>query len=249
MILMKNHFRLLLIFCCFHVLPLFAQQSQKVYTSETLEIHQVSPHTFVHVSYLITEDFGKVACNGMVVLNGGEALIFDTPTDDAGSRELIDWLEKEKMVTVKGVLATHFHNDCLGGLNEFHDQGIPSFGSQKTVDLAKAAGAAVPQKVFEGELDLRVGDLEVQSRFLGEGHTRDNVVSYVPSDQVLFGGCLIKEVGANVGYLGDANTGAWSETVQRVKTAFSESKTVIPGHGKIGGKDLLDYTIRLFAKQ
>jgi metallo-beta-lactamase class B len=72
------------------------------------------------------------------------------------------------------------------------------------------------------------------------------VVAYFPTDQVLFGGCLIKEVGATVGYLGDANTSAWSETVTRVKANFPKVKTVIPGHGKVGGVDLLDYTIRLF---
>ena len=81
---------------------------------------------------------------------------------------------------------------------------------------------------------------------MGEGHTRDNVVAYVPSDRVLFGGCLIKELGANEGYVGDANTEAWSETVARVKRNFPEVQTVIPGHGKIGNAELLDYTILMF---
>lgn len=225
---------------------LFGQQTNSVYRSETLEIRQISPNTFVHLSYLSTQDFGKVACNGMIVVNGEEAVVFDTPTEDEVSRELISWLETERKVKVKGVLATHFHNDCLGGLNEFHAQGVPSFGSTQTQILAKGAGDPVPQNGFDGQLILKAGGLDVVIRFLGEGHTRDNVVAYVPADQVLFGGCLIKEVGATVGFLGDANIGAWSETVSRVKTAFPEVKTVIPGHGKIGNGELLDYTIRLF---
>lgn len=223
-----------------------AQQSKPVYSSETLKIEQVSPHTFVHVSYLSTQDFGKVACNGMIVVKRDEALVFDTPPDDETSRELINWLETEQKVKVKGVLATHFHNDCLGGLNEFHAQGVPSYGSIQTQILAKAAGDPVPQHGFEGKLILKAGGLEVVTRFLGEGHTRDNVVAYVLTDQVLFGGCLIKEVGASVGYLGDANISSWSGTVREVKSAFSDVQTVIPGHGKIGNGDLLDYTIRLF---
>jgi metallo-beta-lactamase class B len=235
-----------LLFLLFGIQTLLAQEDNPLYRSEKLEIAQISPHTFVHVSYLSTQDFGKVACNGMLVIQGGEALVFDTPTNDEVSRELIDWLEKEKHVKVKAVVATHFHNDCLGGLNEFHGHRVPSFGSVQTQTLAKAAGDPVPQHGFEGQLILDVGGMEVVTRFFGEGHTRDNVVAYVPSDQVLFGGCLIKEIGATVGYLGDANTGAWSETVSRIKYTFSDVQRVIPGHGKIGNGALLDYTIRLF---
>lgn len=243
---MKSRLFPILLMLIFGNQSLFAQIAQPLYQSETLQIEQVSPNTFVHVSYLSTQDFGKVPCNGMIVVNGDEAVVFDTPTDDEASRELINWLETQRKVKVKAVLATHFHNDCLGGLNEFHTQGVPSFGSSQTQILAKAAGDPVPQNGFEGQLVLKAGGLDVMILFLGEGHTRDNVVAYVPADQVLFGGCLIKEVGATVGFLGDANTGAWSETVSRVKTTFPEVQTVIPGHGKIGNGELLDYTIRLF---
>lgn len=230
----------------FTVLNLFAQQPKSVYRSENLEIKQVSPNTFVHISYLNTQDFGKVGCNGMIVIHGGEALVFDTPTDDVSSRELIQWLETTQNVRVKAVLATHFHNDCVGGLKAFHSKGVPSYGAFKMIALGKSAGDLVPENGFENELSLQAGGLQVVSRFMGEGHTRDNVVAHVPSDRVLFGGCLIKELGANEGYLGDANTGAWSETVARVKSTFSEVQTVIPGHGKIGNAELLDYTIRMF---
>ena len=226
--------------------PLFAQQDSLVYQSETLQIWQVSPSVFVHVSDLETQDFGKVGCNGMVVIDQRKALVFDTPTSDQVSEELISWLEKGKNVEVKAVLATHFHDDCLGGLEAFHARGIPSFASDRTIDLAQKAGESVPQNGFGDELSQRVGDLEVISRFFGEGHTRDNVVAYVPSDRVLFGGCLVKELNASVGYLGDANVGSWSETIRGVKSGFGEVEKVIPGHGKVGGVELLEYTMRLF---
>jgi metallo-beta-lactamase class B len=71
-------------------------------------------------------------------------------------------------------------------------------------------------------------------------------VGYFPSDNVLFGGCLIKEMQATKGFLGDANVKNWSATVRKVKHAFPSVKLVIPGHGQIGGQELLDYTIKLF---
>jgi metallo-beta-lactamase class B len=46
--------------------------------------------------------------------------------------------------------------------------------------------------------------------------------------------------------LGDANIAQWSNTVERIKEQYPNIKIVIPGHGAIGGKDLLDYTIQLF---
>lgn len=61
-----------------------------------------------------------------------------------------------------------------------------------------------------------------------------------------FGGCLIKELQATKGYLGDANVGECSGTVEKVKQHYPHVKIVIPGHGEIGGMDLLDYTIKLF---
>jgi metallo-beta-lactamase class B len=74
----------------------------------------------------------------------------------------------------------------------------------------------------------------------------DNIVGYFPADQVLFGGCLIKEVNASKGYLGDANVAAWSETVSRIKQAYPQVDYVVPGHGAHGHKELLDYTVELF---
>ncbi|MFN3996984.1 MBL fold metallo-hydrolase [Algoriphagus sp.] len=110
---MKLHFPAIFFVFLFSAHCLFAQENKSIYRSETLEIHQISPNTFMHISYLSTQDFGKVACNGMIVINGGEVLILDTPTDDETSRELISWLENEQKVKVKAVLATHFHNDCV----------------------------------------------------------------------------------------------------------------------------------------
>lgn len=244
---MKTYFRNFLLLFLLASQQVFAQQSNSVYRSETLQIEQLSPHTFVHISYLQTDDFGKVGCNGMVVINGGEAMVFDTPADEAASLELINWLEKERGLRLKGAVATHFHMDCVGGLEEFHVRKIPSYGSTKTIELTKTAGSPIPQNGFEEQLALEVGDISVVTQYFGEGHTSDNVVSYVPEDRVLFGGCMIKEMNAGVGFIGDANVSAWPTSVEQMKSTFSDIQIVIPGHGKIGGQALLDYTIQLFS--
>jgi metallo-beta-lactamase class B len=216
------------------------------YDSPTLHIHAVTPKTLVHVSYLNTNQWGKVPCNGMIYYNNQEAVVFDTPSNDSASIQLITWVETQLKAKVKAVVINHFHADCLGGLNAFHQRGIPSYANQLTIDLAKANNLPVPQHGFIQVQNLSIGGSVVENRFLGEGHSKDNIVSYIPSEQVLFGGCMIKESNAGKGNLADANVGDWPQTVAKVKAQYPDAKFIIPGHGKSGGKELLDYTMELF---
>jgi len=220
-----------------------------VYHSSHLIITRLAKHSYVHTSYLYTNSFGKVPCNGMVVLHKNEAVVFDTPANDTGTAELINWIQKDSKSKINAIIPTHFHEDCLGGLKTFHQYQIPSYANNQTISLAKAQQYPVPAHGFADELTLTVGGEKIYTRFFGEGHTKDNVVGYFPTDQVLFGGCLIKELNATKGYLGDANEKVWSATVEKIQKNYPDLKLVIPGHGKPGGTALLKYTIQLFLQQ
>jgi metallo-beta-lactamase class B len=216
------------------------------YHSTTLSLEQVSPHVYLHTSFLETNRFGRVACNGMIVVDAGEAIVFDTPATESATIELLDYAERTLKVRVKAVVPTHFHADCLAGLAEFHRRRIRSYALASTLALAAGSKAEVPQQGFAERLALRVGQQEVIAHFLGEGHTKDNVVAYFPAEQVLFGGCLIKALGADKGFLGDANVRAWPQTVAKLKQTYPHTRVLIPGHGQAGGLELSDYTIQLF---
>jgi len=217
-----------------------------VFKSKDLIVTQITQNSFEHTSFLQTDDFGNVPCNGLIVRNSNEAVIFDTPTNDKSSEELINWIKETLHCTIKAVIPTHFHNDCLGGLKSFHDANIPSYAYFKTIELAKENGFVVPKNSFRDPLILKVGDETIIAKFFGEGHTKDNIVGYFPGENVMFGGCLIKESDAGKGYLGDANVAEWSGTVEKVKKEYPNVKMIVPGHGQCGNKKLLDYTIDLF---
>lgn len=221
-------------------------QPREVYKTNTLIITQLTASTFQHTSFKQTNDFGNVPCNGLVVRSGNETIVFDTPTNDSCAAELIHWIQQTLQCKINAIIPTHFHDDCLGGLQAFHDKSIPSYAYSKTVELAKANNYAVPRNSFPDSLILQVGDENVKLRFFGEGHTKDNVVGYYPAEQVLFGGCLIKELEASKGYLGDANEKEWAGTVEKIKMRLPDVKVVVPGHGEPGDRQLLDYTIQLF---
>lgn len=219
-----------------------------VYSDDQLVIRKVADGVYMHTSFLVSEQFGNLPCNGMIVCNGREAVVFDTPAEDTVSVKLIQWVEKQAGASIKAVIPTHFHADCLGGLNAFHQRGIPSYANQLTIELAAMQHAPLPQHGFAGSLELAVGGKRVLAQFVGEGHTRDNIVGYVPSERVLFGGCLIKEVGAGEGNLEDATVSHWALTGIKLRAKYPEAKVIIPGHGAPGGTSLLDYTIRLFER-
>ncbi|MDI9256855.1 subclass B1 metallo-beta-lactamase [Flavobacterium sedimenticola] len=223
-----------------------AFKSKKVYQTESLVITQISPYTYIHTSFKQTDDFGYVPCNGQIVIADNEAVILDTPTNNKNAEELINWVTQKRDCTIKAVIPTHFHDDCLGGLEAFTKKSIPSYGNYKTIALAKQNNLTVPQSSFTDSLIVNAGTQKIEVKFFGEGHTKDNVIAYLPSENIMFGGCLIKELGAGKGYTGDANLTEWSSTVQKIKRAYPDVKMIIPGHGKWGNSTLLDYTITLF---
>ncbi len=219
-----------------------------IYKTNDLIIKKLTNHTYVHISFLDTDDYGKVACNGMLVVNENEGIVFDTPTNNKNSLELINFVVNELKSEIIALVPTHFHEDCVGGIRKFEEQDIPTYASKQTVALLNENNLSFskPIEEFEDGLTLDLGGKKVHVEYYGEGHTIDNVIGYFPEDKAVFGGCLIKEVGASKGYLGDANTSQWSKTVRKIKLKYPKMEIVIPGHGKWGGNELFDYTMEMF---
>ncbi len=218
----------------------------EIYKSDNLIISRISENTYVHTSFKQTNDYGNVPCNGMIAADKNEVIVFDTPINDSAAEELITWIAGTLNSKIVAVIPTHFHDDCLGGLNAFIKRNIPSYANHKTIELARLNNFAIPEHGFIDSLKINLGNEYIVAMFPGEGHTIDNIVGYFPAGKVLFGGCLIKEINASKGYLGDANVTDWSAAVERVKSEFPDLQIVVPGHGDWGDKKLLDYTIKLF---
>ncbi|MCV9385622.1 subclass B1 metallo-beta-lactamase [Reichenbachiella ulvae] len=223
---------------------------EEKYQSENLIIRQISPHCYQYISYLSTQDFGKVECNGMIVMKDKQAYVFDTPATPEGSSELVSWLQDSLQVSTRLIVPTHFHSDCLAGLGVFHKNGIPSMAEAETYQLARADSVEVlPLSSFGGGMDFTIGQDTIKVYDPGPGHTADNVVVYYSADRVLFGGCLVKSDGAGKGYLGDADVANWPNSIKNIQSQFPDIVWVIPGHGEVGSTQLLDYTIQLFQNE
>lgn len=217
--------------------------------TEELVLERIGDGTYVHTSYLETTDYGKVACNGLLVVAGGEALVFDTPVGAAAAGELINFVEDTLGARIKAIVPTHFHVDCLGSLASFHEREIPSIASELTIQLARANEVILPQTGFSDSLSLKVGKQSVKVAFRGAGHTQDNIVVYVPESRTLFGGCLLKALGAGKGNLADADVAAWPATIQTLRQELPEVEQIVPGHGAFGSDSLFTFTEQLFRKE
>ena len=94
----------------------------------------------------------------------------------------------------------------------------------------------------------KVGSIEVA--YPGHGHAQENLVVYIPSAEILYGGCAVRGAGVKtLGNTDDADLEKWSESLQWVKATYPNTKTVVPGHGKGANLSLIDATLALISAE
>lgn len=229
-------------------LPLGAQA--KVVLGPDVEVQLLAPGVWWHVTYQTMAPWGKVAANGLLVLDRSRShgVLIDTPWTPEQTAVLLDWVEKSLEAKVETVVVCHSHADCLGGLPEIHRRGIPSIGLDRTRELARAAGVEAPRQGFAGVRRLMAGGRELELFHPGPGHTVDNIVVWLADQRVLFGGCLLKPADASsLGNTAEADVTAWPATVRAVGERYRTLRLVVPGHGAPGGPELLGHTLALLA--
>jgi glyoxylase-like metal-dependent hydrolase (beta-lactamase superfamily II) len=88
-------------------------------------------------------------------------------------------------------------------------------------------GLTWPTLVFEKEMTLFLGKLEVRIAHLGSGHTKGDTVVWLPSQKVLFSGDLVEYDAAC--YCGDAQLEQWPATLEALRALNAEK--LVPGRG------------------
>ena len=98
-----------------------------------------------------------------------------------------------------------------------------------------------PNRIFEGELELQVGDKRVLLIELGPAHTRGDAVICVPDDKTVFTGDLLFKDAHPIIWEGPVAN--WIAALRRLLDMDIE--TVVPGHGpvtdKTGLEEILHY--------
>jgi metallo-beta-lactamase class B len=225
----------------------FSQNGYKrIRISKDIELIKLSENAYIHVSYADYPQFGRLPANGLVFINGGEAFLMDTPVNDTLTKDLVVWLTDSMNLKIVGFVPNHWHNDCMGGLGYLQSRGIDSYASQMTVDIAKTKNLPVPAHGFKDSIQLQLGDKSICCYFFGAAHSRDNIVVWIPSERILFAGCMVKSLSAtDLGNTVDGDLAAYPKTIGKLRDRFSMAKIVIPGHGEFGGLELIAHTLKL----
>ena len=163
---------------------------------------------------------------------------------------LLSYLKNYLKVDIEGFAPNHWHGDCIGGLGYLNSIGIKSYASQKTIDIAKLKGLPIPSQGFKDSLTLYLGDKSISCYYFGAAHSLDNIVVWIPSERILFPGCMAKELRSQgLGNTVDGDVNEWPKTIDKVIKKFPTAKIVIPGHGQYGGIDILKHTLDLLSKK
>jgi glyoxylase-like metal-dependent hydrolase (beta-lactamase superfamily II) len=103
-------------------------------------------------------------------------------------------------------------------------------------DDFRAVTLTPPTELFEDDAVLDLGDRQIELRYLGRGHTDNDIVITVPDASVLFAGDLLENAPAPA--FGDSYPQAWAETGERLLAMVDG--TVVPGHGDPFGRDFAE---------
>jgi glyoxylase-like metal-dependent hydrolase (beta-lactamase superfamily II) len=189
--------------------------------------------------------------NSGVVIGDDGVLIVDTTATPAMAQDLIARIRAITDKPIKYVVLSHYHAVRVLGASAYFAEGaqqvIASRGTYEMIvergeadmkseierfprlfaGVETVPGLTWPTLVFEQEITLFLGKLEVRIAHLGSGHTRGDTVVWLPQQKVLFSGDLVEYDAAC--YCGDAQLEQWPATLDALQALNPEK--LVPGRG------------------
>jgi len=198
-----------------------------------------------------------------IVIGAEGVVVIDTRTSHRRADELISDLRNLTRLPIAHVVNTHMHFDHTFGNARFRPS--PIWGHVRCASGMREGGEAARRRITEqlpelaeelAEVEivppdqllsdsalLDLGDRQLELRFLGRGHTDNDIVVLVPDAEVLFAGDLL-ENGAPPSF-GDAFPLAWAKTGARLLD-LAES-VVAPGHGEVADRRFAEQQVGALA--
>ena len=195
-----------------------------------LKIQKIEDGIYLHTSFEKVDGWGLVASNGLVVLDNKDAYIIDTPMTTKDTEALVKWIREHGFIA-KGSISTHFHGDSAAGISYLNSASIPTYASKLTNELIHNDGQEQAKYPFDGISYWLVKD-EIEVFYPGAGHTKDNVVVWMPNKKTLFGGCFVKS--KSLGYLGDAVLEDWPHLPKSLCPDMEPRSLLFQVMGKLG---------------
>ncbi|HOZ29913.1 MAG TPA: subclass B1 metallo-beta-lactamase [Bacteroidales bacterium] len=241
---------LIVLVCLIGIFSSKAQTKDVIYIDEDIQLIHLQDSIYVHVSWHSLENYGRISSNGMIIIRNGQALMIDTPMDNDKTERLTNYLKDSLSAKTTILIPGHYHGDCIGGLEYLQSIGVESIANVRTIAKCKELGLPVPSTEFTDSLSFDFNGERIICRFFGAGHSFDNITVWLLDKNILFGGCLIKSIDSKgLGNTSDAVVSEWDITVKKILETYPNVKIVVPGHGDLGGLELLTHTIKLVEEE
>lgn len=189
--------------------------------------------------------------NSGVIIGDDSVMVIDATATPVMAQGLIRAIRTVTDKPIRHVVLTHYHAVRVLGASAYAAEGaVNVFASRGTRELIEERGQADmdseigrfprlfqsaetipgltwPTVVFERELTLYLGSLEVRLMTLGAGHTKGDSIVWIPSQGICFSGDLV-EFNAGV-YTGDAHLAQWPATLDALQAL--KPQQLVPGRG------------------
>lgn len=213
------------------------------------ELTEVAPGVYAYVQL----DGSWCLSNAGVLADGDEVLVVDTAATEQRARRLRAAISTVTDATPRIVVNTHFHGDHTFGNFVFQPEativaheraraeaavaGLGMCALWPAVDWGRVR-LALPGLTYRDRLTLHVGEVRVELLHPGPAHTMTDTVVWIPDRSVLFAGDIVLN-GATPFCLMGSISGTL-RTIDRLRALGA--RTVVPGHGPVGGPELFDVT-------
>ncbi|MBV2364220.1 MBL fold metallo-hydrolase [Streptomonospora nanhaiensis] len=213
---------------------------------------------------VVIPDQGVRLVPNIGVIGGTRAvLVVDTGLGPDSAEEVLAYAAARAGDRRLYLTTTHFHPEHAFGARAFAGRAVYLANRAQAADLAaKGPGyldmfrglgdhvarrlsgvdLPAPDVVYEESAELDLGGRVVRLRAVGRAHSRGDQVVEVPDAGVVFTGDLVEAGQFPIlpwfpPHDTDVSGTGWIAALRRL--AAEEPRTVVPGHGAVGGPDLL----------
>ena len=206
----------------------------------------VADGLWLHTSTRELPEYGTVVSHGLVVAGSDGAVLVDTAWGAGATTRLLELVRDATGGPVAAAIVTDFHDDRAAGVGVLQAAGVPVFSSHGVLARLPASARREAHPITTPVFTDRFGDVAVEVFAPGAGHTRENLVVWLPDHRLLFGGCLVRPFESrSLGNVADADLDAWGPTIRAVQARYPTVERIVPSHGAPTGPEILPHTLAL----
>lgn len=184
--------------------------------------------------------------NSAILVGDKEVLVVDSKVA-SGKSKLFDLVKQKSGNKPIILINTHLHGDHTKG-NPLYKGNTIIAGAYQKEDWVKENGEdGLPTEWLKDTKEIVIGDETVILKNVGQAHTFNDVVVFFKNRKMLFLGDMLM-IGMHP-FLKEnhgSKIALYIEKTNLVMAEFQPEK-IIPGHGRVGGKELVDELQTYFA--